>query len=202
IISTVLVARHVVVEAGGFDERLRGAEDLRLFARISLVGRKAIAIDRPLTVRRLFDHGLMRSPIGGQPWEIYALLANMADMTAYPILWREVWTRLLYVSTWPDWAIACVLDNVAARPFQDVFSRAIAYVDDAARCHGLSGKPLLAILDGVLAAAPSRRQEGRPFEFEKHLRQLISAALSHACEPGPADLVHWTARPALTEEIP
>ncbi len=202
IVSATLVARHRLAALGGFDERLRGAEDYRLWSRLALAGIKSIAIDRPLVRRRFAADSL--SVVAGsiQRWEIAARLLVVADCLERPDLWRTAWRMLLFTRTWPGWAATCDDGDAHAAPFRDELAARVERLPALASHHGLSARPLLAVLDGVIRARPLAAMPDAPLPFERRLLDAVAAAMRVAPDADLRDAAHWRAAPPLTEEIP
>lgn len=202
IVSAALVPRHLLVAVGGFDERLRGAEDYHLWARLALVGVKVIALDRVLVRRRLARDSLTFTPAAGQPWEVFARILVMADCFGRPALWRTAWTMLLFTRTWPGWAAVCDESNVHAAPFRSALAERIVELPKTVALHGLSARPLLAVLDGVVRSRPLATMPEIPTSYELATSEAIAVAWRSAADAGARDHAHWLTVPPLTEEIP
>jgi hypothetical protein len=187
-VSSVLIARHLLTEAGGFDERLRAAEDFRLWAILALSGTKVIAIDRQLLRRRLARDGLMLSPPGGQNWAALAFLLNIGDAIAQPRLWRFAWTWLGHLATWPQWSAICDPCNRTAAPFRDHLVAALRALPGGDVGHGLSARPIARVLAGVVRDGAARRPA---LPFERDLLAALADAEVRGSEPGAVDLARW-----------
>jgi len=57
----VVVARDIFLAIGGYDERLRTAEDWDLYVRLFAAGARPIGVDRPLSIYRLRPNSLART---------------------------------------------------------------------------------------------------------------------------------------------
>jgi glycosyltransferase involved in cell wall biosynthesis len=202
IISSVLMPRHLVMEMVGFDERLRRGEDFRFFSRLGLRGIKVIAIDRQLVRRRIFDDSLSHVQTNTMDYEIFSRLLTIADGLDQPQHWRITWTWLLYLMTWPGWPAISSDGHKHAQSFRNDLLDRIKDVPKNAGRHGLSARPLLRVLRGIIVAQLAGRSNVAALEFEARLLAAIDCADAASADPQAADLSHWLRTFPLTEEIP
>jgi len=184
--SSVLVARHSLLAAGGFEPRLRRHEDRLLYQRFGLAGLKCVAIDRPLLQLRLRDDSLSARLDS----EGYASLAtfiflnellpsgrhwDLAALVLKQCFWRDQWQ---------------VVNQAPSPAVLEEMERLLAWLDDFTVGRVLpqySPRPLAADFAAMLALNGAATDEGR---FATPLRQRL-AAMATARPAGEADLALW-----------
>lgn len=199
LVGAVMIARHLIVEIGPFDEWLRKLEDTRYWQRLGHTGAKIIAVDRDLLLRQATPGSLSRSPVGGHPWDTGVVMMGAADCLAYPQTWRAGWQTLGVAMGTPEWSVIRDPANEFAQPFQEYVCAALRRLPEIASANGLSAIPLAATLERLITARLRGRPGGRTFEAE--MLAAIDEARQRSVRPTAADVRFWLARPMLSKEV-
>ena len=186
LISTVMVARHLMRRAGNFDPRLRQHEDRLLFQRFGLMEAKCIAIDRPLLDARVEPDSLARAddPRG---YAALCALIFLNDLLPHPERWDLAGFVLQQCFWRGQWQL---LNEQPHGHLAEEAARLLAWLDDftdGRRLAQLSPRPLAAEFAEVLR---QRQAEGANGAFATPLRDRL-ARMACARAPGPADLALW-----------
>jgi len=195
-ISTLLAARHLVLAAGGFDERLRRHEDRLLFHRMGLLEPRTVALRQPLSLVRRVEASLGTEPdLEGQG--ALGSLLFLCELLEQPQRWEfatfvfnecfgtRQWAALNAGSDTPEGPSAASRAALASAA-----QRLFAWLDDFAagrRFPEYSPRPLAAELRARLADRGVLGQEGR---FATPLAAVLER-LQASRAPGPADLALW-----------
>lgn len=199
LVGAVMIARHLIVEVGPFDEWLLKLEDTRYWQRLGHAGAKIVAVDRDLLIRQATPDSLSRSPAGGHPWDTGVIMMGAADCLAYPQTWRAGWQTLGVAMGKPEWRAIRDPVNAFAQPFRDHVCAALRRLPEHAAANGLSAVPLAATLERLISA----RLRGQPSAgtFEAAMLTAIDEARRRAAPPSASDVRFWLARPMLSKEV-
>ncbi len=188
--SATLLARPLALEVGGLDESLERVEDTRFWFQLGAAGAKAVAVDRPLSVRRLHAGGLTEDVAKMEYYKVVVALMNLRDLLRTPALWPyvaglrgRVKGRAAILANTDDGRIATLRAEVVA---------AIAALAARGAASGRSSGPCLAALEGYWRGGAADTREA----FEGILAEPVAKAWSDAAAPSRADLEAHLALPA------
>jgi glycosyltransferase involved in cell wall biosynthesis len=195
-ISSVLSARWLLLEVGGFDPGVDAAEDDDLFLRLALRGTRVVAVDRPLYARHLragsVTHASERVWVRSLAVRVRGLVALLDEATRWPYL------GALARRAGHDFHARRLFADTAAEPLDTEREALLARVrslPEHAAARGLSVRPPLAILAAELF------RDCREGAFAVRLEAALAEAGARSRAPGAADLGVWLhpdGRPRLT----
>lgn len=191
-VSCVMLPRWVALKCGGFEEDLRRGEDSRYWINLALQGTKTIAVNAPLTTRRLAA-GSISADKGLVAYADISHLRNCADLLSLPQGWcaaAKHYPGVLHV------ILAVRRESVTDDMLIDAIRRVqggIAALGDGRERDGMSPLPLLAHLRHLTRGAINqmrRQSQVDNHDLESLLATIDSAARS-AAPLGRSDVQFW-----------
>ncbi|MCM2269188.1 MAG: glycosyltransferase [Thermoanaerobaculia bacterium] len=186
-----LLPRWLMLESGGFDERLRRGEDTRLWFQLGLRGTKVIGLRQRRGVSRALPTGLTRGPRPPGS-EARVGLLMLFDALGSPRLWVHLPRMLQWFAEGERWQwIASSAETMSDEGRQRLLGR-LAWLGREGRVDGLSVRPVV-LLCLAMARALARRVDGAgaPAALLRRFRAVAESALRGAPPCGPRDLAHW-----------
>jgi GT2 family glycosyltransferase len=185
--STVLAARHALIDAGPMEERFSHGEDSRYWFQLGLRGNKVVAIHRALATRRFVETGLSADLEGHRrSWTLVAL-ANLRDLLAEPLHWGLLGSAARRALSGPQGAVAEESEAKTIAEQRDRVLRAVAEMPEAAAAQGLSALPALAVLRTIA----SRPRDSEAALLSQPLIAAAEEAMRRSGPPSRADVQLW-----------
>jgi len=186
LISTLLVARHLVRRAGDFDPRLRQHEDRLLFQRFGLMEAKCVAIDEPLLWARVEPDSLARQDDQRGHAALCALIF-LSDLLRHPERWDLAGFMLQQCFWRNQWRLLNQEPNPDLAAEQERFFAGLDDFIEGRHLPQYSPRPLGAEFAAVLAG---REASGDSGTFVTPFRQRLER-MAAARPAGPDDLALW-----------
>jgi glycosyltransferase involved in cell wall biosynthesis len=175
-ITTVLVARWIVLAANPIRTDLRQAEDSRYWFELGMYGAKAIGLDVKLSTRRLRFEGLSSDRRRRLGWWARVAVLNLTDLLGDVARWPYVGSQMARLNHRELWELVNTADEDPWPELRSGLIRAIASSPEVGEKGLQSPRPVLALLRQLL-----RRTEKHGYEDSAFV-QAMSAAVDEAAE--------------------
>lgn len=186
-----LLPRWLMLESGGFDERLRRGEDTRLWFQLGLRDTKVIGLRQRRGVSRALPTGLTLGPRpAGSEGRVGLLM--LFDALGSPRLWVHLPRMLQWFAEGDRWQwIASSAEAMSDEGRQRLLER-IAWLGREGRVDGLSVRPVILLLLAMTRVLERRVAGATTAMALLHRFQAVAERALRAAPPcGPLDLAHW-----------
>lgn len=194
LMSSAMLPRWVVLATDRFDIDLPRTEDFRYWFRLALRGAKAVAVDKPLLVRRRPPDSLHRRRRADSGPDIAMALRSAVDLMQHPQTWAYVRTTLKRARRRQDRPIAGTSTALVEKDL-GAFRRHVVQICAKVPSGGLAPLPLLAILRQELARSVRSAGPAAPLSrLAEDLDPLLARAIATAPGLAPTDIRYWLAQ--------
>ncbi|MBL9036269.1 MAG: glycosyltransferase family 2 protein [Rhodospirillaceae bacterium] len=194
LMSSAMLPRWVVLAADRFDTDLPRTEDFRYWFRLALRGAKAVAVDKPLLVRRRPPDSLHSRRRADSGPDIAMALRSAVDLMQHPQFWAYVRTMLKRARRNQDRPIAGTSSALVEKDVA-TFRRHVARICAEAPSGDPTPLPLLAILRHELGRSVRSAGPSAPLSrLAEDLEPLLTRATATAPGLAPADIRYWLAQ--------